>query len=75
MKTITAIEWINKNFTNAEIIVKDMGNTGYYIKEGYYDVRYIYVRKSDIIYSLNKYQWYGCNSRQKKLYALKIMTE
>ena len=51
METITAIEWINRNFNCVEIIVKDMGNTGYYIKHGYYDVRYTYIRKSDIIYS------------------------
>jgi hypothetical protein len=77
----TAIEVVKYWYPHAKEIIKNRGNTGYYIIiEGYdYEDTYVVVTKKEIIRHLITYEHFGynrlLNDRKKKLIALKIMNE
>ena len=76
------IEIIKKWYPNIDLIRKDIGNTGYYIKytdrkfsfysEDPGEYQYKFISKDYIINHLTKYK---NNEREKKLIALKIINE
>ncbi len=71
MKTIE--EYINEWFYKPVIITKNIGNTGYFIRQGDFGgYHYKFVSKRDIIYIISCYEQ---NKRKVKLIALKILDE
>lgn len=76
MKIKTAIDFINEWYPFVDIIVKDRGNRGYYVKymAGY--PCYTFISKKTIIRIISRSIGSGeQNERLKKLIELQIMNE
>lgn len=68
----TINDYFSKWFTNGTIITKNIGNTGYFVRYGYFNNDYVFLTKKQLIATL---RYYETNERRIKLLTLQILND